>query len=166
MITEVILYHNKYADLKATINSIVESEQNRMENVQVLVCNSTEEKIDGVILNEIREKTAKIEELKLDLISFAEQYQVILSKLQAMGTKYVHFVQAGDVLSKDAIAKVVEKREELGTEEKVIAMKLPANGSKVRTKRDDKCLDLNKSPYDAPLALNQFIIFSSTFEKY
>ena len=90
MITEVILYDNKYADLCATVKSIAESGKDVLSKVQVLVCNSTEGKMDSVILSEL---SCTKEELKLNLSYFSGQYREIISKLQDMGTDYVHFVQ-------------------------------------------------------------------------
>ena len=81
MITEVILFHNKYADLGATVKSVAASAKEMPEAVQVLICNATGDKIDGAILLEF-EKNCK--ELKQDSTSFAKQYKHIVKELQSM----------------------------------------------------------------------------------
>lgn len=153
MITEVILFHNKYADIEATIKSVAEAVKDSPEAVQVLTCNATGEKIDSVILKEVK---CNAKELKLDLISFAKQYKHIIEALCGMKTEYVHFIQAGDVISKDLFSHLWNKIKD--AKEQVFALQLPPNGSKVRTPRDTNILDLDACPYDAPLSLNQVVI--------
>lgn len=160
MITEVILFHNKYADLKATIESIAASGKALSDKVSVLIVNAAGDKISDDILSGASYKT---EELKQDLTSFGGQYKAILGKLRQMEADYVHFVEAGDVLSKDALSKIAEKMDSQSVEKSqkkqpVIVMKLPPNGSKVRTKRDENELNITQCPYDVPLALNQMVI--------
>ena len=160
MITEVILFHNKYADIEATIKSVAEAVKDMTDAVQVLICNATEEKIEGVILKEIKSKN---KELKLDIISFAGQYKHIIEALQEMKTEYVHFVQAGDVISKDIFSHIHVRMKDAEAGQ-VLALQLPPNGSKVRTPRDTKILDIDVCPYDVPLSLNQVIFPMSALQ--
>ena len=154
MITEVILFHNKYADLGATVKSVAASAKGMKEAVQVLICNATGDKIEGVILSEVGNEC---KELKQELTSFAKQYKHIVKELQSMGAEYVHFVQAGDVVSKDAFSKIQERINE-AKKGQVLTLQLPPNGSKVRTPRDTNSLDIDACPYDVPLALNQMVL--------
>lgn len=185
MITEIILYENPYADLAATLESILASQAWERQLVRALivdVCQSATEdekaaKLIGSYPDRIKiyEYGADVNQASKEVLgsAFAGALQAVTEKVD---TPYAHILFAGDILADDPISSALacfeadktqdgkdDKSGRGGTKNclQIVTLASPETKQQVFVDAKDR-LSLSKRPFAVPMDLGM-LFFRTAF---
>ncbi len=166
MITEVILYDNPYADLKATVDSICKSDAASLQQIKIIIadlCGAMEKNTGTVHLADEKGIALQVCNLDEESASFAKMFNVIKN---AVDTDYIHFLFAGDKITCDTITaaqKRFEKQEDEKNTIRIVTLESPEMKEEIYLDKTGWLTLLNR-PFAVPVDLGMLFLHRSLLE--